>query len=150
MGLSTDSILKTLRMGKFNSCNQWSKAVHLGCRSSLRSASGSSKKSINEICDDIFKITLICRHYNITTIFLSSIAYSTKENLQLNRSLNGLLYNACKKCGFHFVYNGAVSNVTSGKEGIHLLKTGKVIITKSLFSSTNYFLEKIIPPSSSF
>ena len=122
MGLFTDSILKTLRMGEFNSCNQWSKVVYLGCRSSLTSASGSSKKSIDEICDDIFKITLICRHYNITTILISSIAYSTKENLQLIRNLNGLLYNACKKCGFHFVYNGAVSKCDLWKRGHSLFE----------------------------
>ena len=122
MGLFTDSILKTLRMGEFNSCNQWSKVVYLGCRSSLRSASGSSKKSIDEICDDIFKITLICRHYNITTIFLSSIAYSTKENLQLIRNLNGLLYNACKKCGFLFVYNGVISKCDLWKRGHSLVE----------------------------
>ena len=122
MGLFTDSILKTLRMGVFNSCNQWSKVVYLGCRSSLRSASGSSKKSIDEICDNIFTITLICRYYNITTIFISSIAYSTKENLQLIRNLNGLLYNACKKCGFHFVYNGAVSKCDLWKRGHSLFE----------------------------
>ena len=79
-------------------------------------------KSIDEICDDIFKITLICRHYNITTIFISSVAYSTKENLQLIRNLNGLLYNACKKCGFHFVYNGAVSKCDLWKRGHSLFE----------------------------
>ena len=75
----------------------------------------SSKKSVDEICDDIIKIALRCRSHNIATIFISSIAYSTKVNIQLIRNLIGLLYNACKKYGFHFVDNGAVSNVTSGK-----------------------------------
>ena len=67
---------------------------HVGINNLLNS---SSKKSVYEICDDIIKIALRCCSHNIATISISSIAYSTKVNLQLIRSLNGLLYNACTK-----------------------------------------------------
>ena len=50
----------------------------------------SAKKRVDEIYDDIVKIALRCRSHNIATIFISSIAYSTKVNLQLIRNLNGL------------------------------------------------------------
>ena len=80
--------------------------IHVGIKDLLNT---SSKKCIGEICDDIIKITLICRRHNIATIFISNIAYSTEESLQLIRNLTGLLYNACTKCGFNFVYDGAVS-----------------------------------------
>ena len=80
--------------------------IYVGINDLLNS---SSKKSVDEICDDIIKIALRCRSHNIATIFISSIAYSTKVNLQLIHNLNGLLYNACTKYGFHFVDNGAVS-----------------------------------------
>ena len=175
--LFTDSILKTLSMGKFNSCinganvqlksfpgckamqldhhtipilqEQYYDAagIHVGINDLLNS---SSKKSVDEICDDINKIALRCRSHNIATIFISSIAYSTKVNLQLIRNLNGLLYNACMKCGFHFVDNGAVSKCDLWKDGIHLLETGKVIIANNFINSINYFLENMIPPISSF
>ena len=175
--LFTDSILKTLSMGKFNSCinganvqlksfpgckamqldhhtipilqEQYYDAagIHVGINDLLNS---SSKKSVDEICDDIIKIALRCRSHNIATIFISSIAYSTKVNLQLIRNLNGLLYNACTKYGFHFVDNGAVSKCDLWKDGIHLLETGKVIIANNFISSINYFLENMIPPISSF
>ena len=98
-----------------------------------------SKKSIDEICDDIIKIALRCRSHNIATIFISSIAYSTKVNLELIRNLNGLLYNVCTKYGFHFVDNGAVSKCDLWKDGIHLLETGKIIIANNFISSINYF-----------
>ena len=42
----------------------------------------SSKKNIDEICDDIAKIAL-CRSRNIAIIFLSSSAYKTQVDLQL-------------------------------------------------------------------
>ena len=76
--------------------------IHVGINDLLNS---SFKKSVDEICDDIIKTAI----YNIATIFISSSAYSTKVNPQLIRNLNGLLYNACTKYGFHFVDNGAVS-----------------------------------------
>ena len=100
----------------------------------------SSQKSVDEICDDIIQITLRCRSYNIATIFISSIACSTKVNLQLIRNLNGLLYNACTKYGFHFVDDGAVSKCD----------LWKVIIANNCISSINYFLENMVPRFSSF
>ena len=175
--LITDSILKTLSMGKFNSringanvqlksfpgCKAMqldhhaisilqeqyydAAGIHVGINDLLKC---SSKKSADEICDDIIKIALRSRSHNIATIFISSIAYSTKVNLQLIRNLNGLLYNAYTKYGFHFVDNGAVSKCDLWKDGIHLLETGKVIIANNCISSINYFLEDMIPLISSF
>ena len=122
--------------------------IHVGINDLLNS---SSKKSVDEICDDIIKIALRCRSHNIVTIFMSSIAYSNKVNLQLIRNLNGLLHNACTKYGFHLVDNGAVSKCDLWKDGIHLLETGKVIIANNFISSINFFfLENMILPISSF
>ena len=175
--LFTDSILKTLSMGKFNSCINGAnvqlksfpgcKAMQLDhhtmpiLREQYYDAAGihagindlpnsSSKKSVDEICDDIVKIALRCRSHNIATIFIFSIAYSTKVNLQLICNLNGLLHNACTRYGFHFVDNGAVSKCELWKDGIHLLETGKLIIANNFISSINYFLENMIPPISRF
>ena len=119
--------------------------IHEGLNDLLNS---SSKKSVDEFCDDMIKIALRCGSHNIATIFISSIAYSTKVNLQLIRNLNGLFYKVCTKDGFHFVDNGAVSKCNLWKDGIHLLETGKVIITNNFISSINYFLENMIPPIS--
>ena len=175
--LFTDSILKTLSMGKFNSCINGAnvqlksfpgcKATQLdhhtipilqeqyydaagilvGIKDLLNSL---SKRSVDEICDDTIKISLRCRSHNLPIIFISGISYSTKVNLQLMRNLNGLLHNACTKYGFHFVDNGTVSKCDVWKDGIHLLETGKVIIANNFISSINYFLENVIPPISSF
>ena len=112
--------------------------------------SSSSKKSVDQICDDVIKVVLRCRSHNIATIFISSIAYSTKVNLQLIRNLNGLLYNACTKYRFHFVNNGAFSRCGLWKDGIHLLEIGEAIIGNNFISSINYFLGNMIPPISSF
>ena len=109
-----------------------------------------SKKSIDQICDDIIKIALRCCSQNIATIFISSIAYSTQVNLELIRNLNSSLCNACTKNGFNFVDNGAVFKCDFCKNGIHLLETGKTIIAKNLISSINYFFENTNAPTRSF
>ena len=108
------------------------------CRNK-RSAMLSKKKSVDKICDNIIKIALRCCSHNIPIIFISSIAYNTKVNLQLIRNLNGLLNNACTKYGFHFVYNGAFARCDLWNNGIYLLETGKRIIANIFISSINYF-----------
>ena len=120
-------------------------AIHVGINDLLNS---SSKKSVDEIGDDIIKITLRCCSHNIANIFISSIAYSSKVNLQLIRNLNGLLHNACTKYEFHFVDNGAVSKCDLWKDSIHLLEIGKTIIANNFISSINYYLENMNPPIS--
>ena len=127
--------------------------IHVGINDLLNS---SFIKSVDEICNDIIKIALRCRSHNIATIFISSIAYSTKVNIQLIRNLNGLLYNAFTKYGFHFVDNGTllimimVFKCDLWKDDIHLLDTGKAIIANNFISSINYFLENMISLISSF
>ena len=87
--------------------------IHVGINDLLNS---SSKKSVDEICDDIIKIALRCRSHNIATIFISSIAYNTKVNLQLIRNLNGLLYEMrAQNMGFTLLIMVLFPNVTSVK-----------------------------------
>ena len=121
--------------------------IHVGINNLLNS---SSKKSIDEICDDTIKIALRYRSHNITTIFISSIGYGTKVNLRLIRDLNGLLNNACTKYGFHFVDKGAVSKRDLLKDGIPLLETGKAIIANNFISSINYYSRLRFHPSAVF
>ena len=96
--------------------------IHVGINDLLNS---SSKKSVDEICDDIIKIALRCSSHNIATIFISSIAYSTKVNLQLIRNLNGLLH---EMMGFTLLIMVLFPNVTSGKMAITCWKLEKSLL----------------------
>ena len=151
--LFTDSTLKTLSMGKFNSCinganvqlksfpgckaiqldhhtipvlqEQYYDAagIHVGINDLLNS---SSKKSVNEICDDSIKIALRCRSHNIATIFISSIAYSTKLNLQLIRNLNCIM--RARNMDFTLLIMVLFPNVISGKIALNCWKLGKSLL----------------------
>ena len=50
----------------------------------------------------------------------------------LIRNLNGVLYNACTKYGFHFVDNGVVSKCDSGKMAFTCLKLEKPLLQMTL------------------
>ena len=170
--LFSDSILKNLRMGEFNSFikkrevslkafpgakarqlnhytiplledNTYDGAIiHVGKNNLL-----SNDKSTNDICKEIINIVPRCRNDNIGMIFISSIAYSSKVNPSLLQQLNGLLFDECRRNGFKFVDNGAVSEIDLWTDGIHMIESGKRIIANNLINSLNYFLEFMNPVS---
>ena len=80
-------------------------------------------------------------------IFISSIAYSSKVNPVPVQQLNGLLFDECRRNGFKFVDNGAVSEIDLWTDGIHLIESGKRIIVNNLINSLNYLLEFMNPVS---
>ena len=166
----SDSILKNLRMEEFNSFvkegevylkafpgakanqlnyqtipviqgnNYDAAAIHVGINDLL-----SSNKSVNDICRDIISIGLRCRSNNISKVFISSIAYSSKINTVLMQRLNRALYDECRRNGFTFVDNGAVTENDLWVDGIHLQESGKRIIANNLINSFNHFLESANP-----
>ena len=153
--LFSDSILKNLRMGEFNSFikkrevslkafpgakarqlnhytiplledNTYDGAIiHVGINDLL-----SNDKSTNDICKEIIDIVPRCRNDNIGMIFISSIAYSSKVNPSLLQ-VNGLLFDECRRNDFKFVDNGAVSEIDLWIDGIHMTESGKRIIANN-------------------
>ena len=95
-------------------------AIHVGINDLL-----SSNKSVNDICRDIISIGLRCRSNNISKVFISSLAYSSKINTVLMQRLNRALYDECRRNGFTFVDNGAVTGNYLWVDGIHLQESGK-------------------------
>ena len=105
----------------------------------------SSNKSVNDICRDIISIGLRCRSNNISKVYISCIAYSSKINTVLMQRLNSALYDECRRNGFTFVDNGAVTENDLWADGIHLQESGKRIIANNLIDSFNQFLESANP-----
>ena len=166
----SDSILKNLRMEEFNSFvkegevylkafpgakanqlnyqtipviqgnNYDAAAIHVGINDLL-----SSNKSVNDICRDIISIGLRCRSNNISNVFISSIAYSSKTNTGLMQRLNRALYDECRRNRFTLVDNGTVTENDLWVDGIHLKESGKRITANNLINSFNHFLESANP-----
>ena len=120
--------------------NYYAAAIHVGINDLL-----SSNKSVSDICRDIISIGLTCRSNNISKVFISSIAYSSKINTVLMQRLNRALYDECRQNGFTFVDNGAVTESDLWVYGIHLQESGKRIIANNLIKSFNDFLEPANP-----
>ena len=90
-------------------------------------------------------LDLRCRSNNISKVFISSIAYNSKINSVLMQRLNSALYDECRRHGFTFVDNGAVTKNDLWVDGIHLQESGKRITANNLINSFNHFLESMNP-----
>ena len=119
----TDSTLKTLRKGKFNSCIRWSQC---------------SVKII-----PLMQINTIRSSYNSN--FIRKILDVAGNNLGICL----IVHLKQSNDEIHYIIK-IVSNCDLWKNGFHLLETCKTIIAKNLISNINYFLENTIPPISSF
>ena len=110
---------------------------HVGMNDLLKSR---TNITVSEVAKDIINIALRCRSHNIATIFVSSIVYSTKNSHTKIQELNGILLNECTKYGFYLLDNGAVSKDNLWRDGVHLVKSGKVIIANNFLNCINNFL----------
>ena len=95
---------------------------------------------LNDICDDIMNMGFRCRNYNIGTIFISGIAYSTRIDVFFLNRLNKKLQEACLINGFFFIDNGAICEQDLWEDGIHLEDSGKNIIANNVINNLNHFL----------
>ena len=98
-------------------------AIHVGINDLL-----SKITSNNDICKDIVDIGLRSRNNSIRMIFISSIAYSSKVNPASIQQFNGLLFGKCRRNGFKFTDNEAVSEIDLWTDGIHILNGFRIII----------------------
>ena len=110
--------------------------MHVGINGLL-----SINKSVNDICKDVISIGLRCRSYNISKVFISSIAYSPKINMVLMQKINRALYDECRQHLFTFVDNGAVTENDLWVDEILFQGSGKRIIENNLINNFSYFLE---------
>ena len=109
-------------------------AIHVGISDLL-----SSNKSVNDMFRDVISIGLRCRGNNISKVFISSRAYSSKINTVLMQRLSRALYDECRRNGSKFVDNGAVTDLWV--DGIYLQESSKRIIANNLTNRFNHFLE---------
>ena len=89
-------------------------AIYVGINDLL-----SNVKSTNHISKDIIDICLSWINSNTGTIFISSIAYSSKVYPASIQRLNSLLFGECRRIGFEFVDNGAFSEIDLCTDSIH-------------------------------
>ena len=62
-------------------------------------------------------------------------------------SIDGPLFDECRRNGFKFVGNGAVSEMDLWIDGIHMMEIDTRIIANNSINSLNYLLEFMNPVS---
>ena len=164
----SDSMLKTLRMREFNNHLEEGIAhlkafpgsksqqlnhhsipilqeheydgaiIHVGINDLIKNPN--ENKDTTKIARDVIDIALQGRIHNISTVFISSIVYSTKVNYQLLCKLNNLLHEECVKNGFYFIDNSGVTERDLWKDGIHMVESGKCLVANNFICHLNNFL----------
>ena len=70
-------------------------------------------KRLNDICKDSIDFGLRCKNNDTGRIFILGIASSSNVNPASIQQLNVLLFDNCRRNGFKFVDNEAVSELIS-------------------------------------
>ena len=111
--------------------------IHVGINDLIKNPN--ENKDIAQIVRDVVDIALQCRNYNIGTVSISSIVYSTKVNYGLLHKLNNALHEECLKHSFYFIDNSAVTEKDLWKDGVHLVESGKCIVANNFINHLNCF-----------
>ena len=117
--------------------------VHVGINDLLEKG-----KDINipKLAEEVIGVGLLCRQYNVKDIFISSIAYTTKANVNYIRNLNKEIKQLCNRYNFVFIENGNIRNTHLWKDGLHLNDSGITVIASNFISCLNYFLSNCLIP----
>ena len=102
--------------------------IHVGINNLLNGS------SIKQISKDVIEIAQQCRNRSIGKVFVSGIVYCTKVRYETIQNLNKSLYEECRKYGFCFIDNGAVSEKDLWKDGILLIESGRAIVANNLMN----------------
>ena len=81
--------------------------IHVGINDLIKNPN--ENKDTMKIARHVIEISLQYRNYNIGTVFISSIVYSTKINYELLCKLDNFLHEKYVKNGFYFINNSAVT-----------------------------------------
>ena len=112
--------------------------IHVGINDLIKNPN--ENKDATKITRDVIDIALRCRSHNIGTVFISSIAYSTKVNYELLCKVNNFLHEECVKNGFYFIDNSAMTERDPWKDGVHMVESGKCLVANNFICHLNNFL----------
>ena len=111
--------------------------IHVGINNLLHKG---KFDEVEKLAEEIIEIGLCCRSYNVNDVFISGIIYSSKADIGMIRRLNEKLNSLCKIYSFIFIDNYNINKMHIWRDGIHLNKSGEIILAKSYIKYLNDFL----------
>ena len=99
--------------------------IHVGVNDIIKCKNKSEE--IKNLPNDILGIAKTCQNYNIGTFFISSILPTTRSDINISQ-INESLKNLCMVNNFQFIEHAQITSNSLGKDGLHLLDSGKSIL----------------------
>ena len=106
---------------------------------------GNSQLIVNQLIENIKKITEKCVSFGVKKIYVSGLVFTRRVNLPTLERVHALLSNN----GFVYIDNMNITGDCLYQDGLHLLETGKNILERNfVFVLNECFLEmnKYHPP----
>ena len=108
---------------------------HIGINDLLHSVS-----NINGLVLNIKEMIKKCRNFGIKNIFVSGLVYTKRITTEVLKDVRLKLLGLCKEMQVYFIDNCNIPGIHLYRDGLHLLDSGKKLLSDNFVSSFNNFL----------
>ena len=95
------------------------------------------------VANSIINIATECVAFAVKSVFISSLTVNTRRNSTFINAVNKTLKAKCLMHNFHFIDNSNIKKEHLRKDGLHLNRSGKDLLTKIFLRDINKFLTNL-------
>ena len=112
--------------------------VHVGINDIINDDSSSK---IENLVLNLEKIAIKLKKYGIKNVCLSGLVFTTRVYLPLLNQVNKCVLDICKAHNISFINNDNIIRNDIYSDGLHLLRSGKFLLSNNFIENINNFLE---------
>ena len=112
--------------------------VHVGINDIIND---DSSTKVENLVLNLEKIAIKLKKYEIKNVCLSGLVFTTRVYLPLLNQVNKCVLDICKAHNISFINNDNIIRNDIYSDGLHLLRSGKFLLSNNFIENINNFLE---------
>ena len=112
--------------------------VHVGINDIIND---DSSTKVENLVLNLEKIAIKLKNYGIKNVCLSGLVFTTRIYLHLLNQVNKCVLDICKAHNISFINNDNIIRNDIYSDGLHLLRSGKFLLSNNFIENINNFLE---------
>ena len=112
--------------------------VHVGINDIIND---DSSTKVEHLVLNLEKIAIKLKNYGIKNVCLSGLVFTTRVYLPLLNQVNKCVLDICKAHNISFINNDNIIRNDIYSDGLHLLRSGKILLSNNFIENSNNFLE---------
>ena len=112
--------------------------VHVGINDIIND---DSSTKVENLVLNLEKIVIKLKKYGIKNVCLSGLVFTTRVYLPLLNQVNKCVLDICKAHNISFINNDNIIRNDIYSDGLHLLRSGKFLLSNNFIENINNFLE---------